>query len=275
MSDSLLAKRIEQLPFPSSSLTAFETLTSQPYLALRTHGQEKSRSSRKSSKQRWKLDTVLPLKSKTIHSNEPPWINPALKNLIRKRQRVVAQDKSQDFRLLRNLVNRERKICRAKYYETKVAHLKDSKPSGWWKEVKELCGMAPASGRQDDITKSLLYVDGSEMSPTWPTPLTTPSSANERLLTTPSRFPTRTGHSTAPPVCCLCPLCLHQIVSPEFHQGTRSRRRASLAPKGERRPTNVPHHGYPQLLPHGGPSTPIMKGGNRYSCPKEKAGKRW
>lgn len=31
------------------------------------------------------LDIILPVRSKTIHSNEPTWINPVLKDLIRQR----------------------------------------------------------------------------------------------------------------------------------------------------------------------------------------------
>ena len=35
------------------------------------------------------LDIILPLKSKTVYPNEPPWINPTLKKLITKRQRAL------------------------------------------------------------------------------------------------------------------------------------------------------------------------------------------
>jgi hypothetical protein len=62
------------------------------------------------------LDIIIPLRSKTIHSNEPPWINPALKDLIKRRQKALAHDNLPLFRLLRNRVNRERKTCRGKYY---------------------------------------------------------------------------------------------------------------------------------------------------------------
>ena len=83
-----------------------------------------------------------------------------LKNLIKRRQRALAQGNSSEFRILRNRVNRERKICRARYYEAKVAHLKDCKPSLWWKEVKKLSGMSSASGRRDGIIESLQHIDG-------------------------------------------------------------------------------------------------------------------
>ncbi|PFX26424.1 hypothetical protein AWC38_SpisGene8894 [Stylophora pistillata] len=62
------------------------------------------------------------------------------------------------FRTLRNCVNRERKICRAKYYEAKFSHLRECKPSVWWKEVKKLSGMSPASETRDDTCKLLQHL---------------------------------------------------------------------------------------------------------------------
>ena len=77
------------------------------------------------------LDTVLPLRSKTVQLNEPQWVNSTLKNLITKRQTALTQGTTLEFKQLRNRVNRERKICRAKYYEAKIDHLKTCKPSIW------------------------------------------------------------------------------------------------------------------------------------------------
>ena len=101
------------------------------------------------------LDIICPIRSKTYDSNEPAWINPTLKNLIKERQEALAQDNLPLFRLLRNRVNRERKKCRDKYYKTKLAHLKECKPSIWWREVKKLSGMSSANRHSDDFTKSL------------------------------------------------------------------------------------------------------------------------
>ena len=106
------------------------------------------------------LDLILPLRSKTVHLNDPPWVNLILKNLIKRCQRALSKGDSSEFRILRNRVNRERKICRARYYEAKVAHLKACKPSSWWKEVKKLSGMSSVSGGKDDILKSLQHIDG-------------------------------------------------------------------------------------------------------------------
>ncbi len=106
------------------------------------------------------LDLVLPLRSKTIHRNEPPWISSSLKNLIRRRQIAHSQGNLSEFRMLRNRVNRERKICRAKYFDAKVSPLKECKPSAWWKEVKKLSSMTSVSYGGDYIMKSLQNIDG-------------------------------------------------------------------------------------------------------------------
>ena len=102
------------------------------------------------------LDFVLPLKSKTIIANELPWISKQLKSLIHERQIALAGGDKDCFRLLRNRVNRLRKSCRAKYYESKVEHLRDCEPRRWWK-VKSLGGMQSAT--RTDPTSVLKHID--------------------------------------------------------------------------------------------------------------------
>ena len=91
------------------------------------------------------LDFVLPLKSKTIIANEPPWISKQLKSLIHERKIALARGDRDCFHRLRNRVKRLRKSCRAKYYESKVEHLRNCEPRRWWKEVKSLGGMQSAT----------------------------------------------------------------------------------------------------------------------------------
>ena len=104
------------------------------------------------------LDSVLPLRSKTIHSRDPPWVNQALKDLIKRRQRALAENNQPMFRFLRNRVNRERKFCRQRYYDSKVSQLKECKPSAWWNEVKKLSGMSSAVRDSDELMRSLQHV---------------------------------------------------------------------------------------------------------------------
>ena len=57
------------------------------------------------------------------------------------------------FNQYRNTVNRQRKILRRRYFESKVNHLKKSKPSQWWSSVKRIAGMTPACGSEELLSK--------------------------------------------------------------------------------------------------------------------------
>ena len=89
------------------------------------------------------LDTLLPLKSKLNISNDPPWISQSLKKLIQHRQNALARGNETLFKSLRNQVNRERKLCRSKFYSSKVEYLKSCSSAEWWKETKKLSGISP------------------------------------------------------------------------------------------------------------------------------------
>ena len=112
------------------------------------------------------FDYVLPLKTKTVISAEPPWINPTLKKLIKKRQRALSQGRHAKFTLLRNRRNRERMSCRSKYYESRVENLKECCPVDWWKEVKRLGGVTNSHGARDSVLKSVHHLEGvSDLTP--------------------------------------------------------------------------------------------------------------
>ena len=70
------------------------------------------------------LDHVMPMRTRKVHSTEPPWITSSLKNLLQKRKSALSRGDDQMFRELRNCVNRQRKMCGANYYQAKVKHLK-------------------------------------------------------------------------------------------------------------------------------------------------------
>ena len=91
------------------------------------------------------LAVIMPLKARTVVLNEAPWVTTSLKSLIHRRQKALALGNMMDYRSLRNRINRDRKACRSKYYAAKVQHLKECKPSQWWKEVKRLSGFTPVS----------------------------------------------------------------------------------------------------------------------------------
>ena len=84
------------------------------------------------------MDAIMPLKEKSISVNEAPWMNNSLKRLIRRRQKALANNNLAEYKQLRNKVNRDRKACRAKYYDAK--DFKACKPAQWWKEIRQLSG---------------------------------------------------------------------------------------------------------------------------------------
>ena len=76
------------------------------------------------------LDSLMPKRQFYICTVDAPWMNYKLKSLIVKRQKafIINGAGSVSFKYYRNLVNRERKICRAKYYKSKIQHLKGQHP---------------------------------------------------------------------------------------------------------------------------------------------------
>ena len=74
-------------------------------------------------------------------------MNNALKRLIRRRQKALANNNLAEYKQLRNKVNRDRKACRAKYYDAKVKALKACKPpGGGGTPIHYLYGYMPPKG---------------------------------------------------------------------------------------------------------------------------------
>ena len=105
----------------------------------------------------------MSLKPVKLHVNNAPWTTAEFKELIRARDKAFAKEDSVNFCRLRNKVNRERKLCRSRYFHTKVVNLKTIKLSQWWGEVKKIAGMAHAPGMVD--IRSQLHFDDVENKP--------------------------------------------------------------------------------------------------------------
>ena len=88
------------------------------------------------------LNTIMPERAIKVYSNDVPWITTDLKRLITLRQRALSSGKSDLFKFYRNKVNKTRKLCRAKFFASRVNHLKEYKPKMWWSYVKRISGMS-------------------------------------------------------------------------------------------------------------------------------------
>ena len=98
------------------------------------------------------LDIIMPEKQIHIHPTDAPWMTQKLKSLILSRQKAFHMHGaySPQFKHYRNRVNRERKVFRAKYYESHIKQLKGEASRKWWNEVKQLSGMKSADVNLSD-----------------------------------------------------------------------------------------------------------------------------
>ncbi|CAB4016222.1 Hypothetical predicted protein [Paramuricea clavata] len=87
------------------------------------------------------LNLIMPIKIRTIHNNDAPWMSDKLKRSIKNRQRALQSGNSIEFKYYRNVVNMERKKCKSSYYDCKIKNLKHVKPRNWWSAVKKISGM--------------------------------------------------------------------------------------------------------------------------------------
>ena len=99
----------------------------------------------------------MPLKTFKLHVNDPPRVTAEFNSLIKAHQKAFAQGDTEGYRHLRNITNREGKVCHRKFCTSKVANLKTTKLSQWWREVKMIAGMTPAAGGEDKHSHLHLY----------------------------------------------------------------------------------------------------------------------
>ena len=107
------------------------------------------------------VNYYLPLQRTKCCSSDKPWITHKRKSLTIKRQKaLVAYGKdSQHYKELRNKVQRACTDCKQKFYDSKVASLKESNISRWWRELKGLTGQI---ARTDWVTQ---FIDEDTPSP--------------------------------------------------------------------------------------------------------------
>ncbi len=94
------------------------------------------------------FESHFPKKEVFRHESDKPWVTDSFKKLVRKRQYAYLNDNQDEYKLIRNKVNRMRTRLRSEYYKNKVSQLKDSNVKQWWKKVNELAGKSDSSSKQ-------------------------------------------------------------------------------------------------------------------------------
>ena len=75
----------------------------------------------------------MPERPIRVYPKDCPWMSVRLKELIRMRQQAFYSNRyGLGYKFYRNAVNKERKLCKGKYYASKV------QDRSWWKEVNKL-----------------------------------------------------------------------------------------------------------------------------------------
>ena len=104
------------------------------------------------------LDDFLPLKSVTYRKSDKPWITQRYKDLIAKRQRALFDGNFEDYKALRNKVNRMSRSLRSTYYSSKVSGLSADGSKKWWNSINELMGRKQSNNAMVNLANQ--HTDG-------------------------------------------------------------------------------------------------------------------
>ncbi|PFX16585.1 hypothetical protein AWC38_SpisGene19139 [Stylophora pistillata] len=97
----------------------------------------------------------------------------------------------------------ERKLCRARFYESTVEQLKEFKPATWWREVEKLSGVSSVSGCLDPATLNQ-HIDCGQSTP--PTLQDIANTINKAFLAPINVFEPLAAESFPRPIAEQCPL---------------------------------------------------------------------
>ncbi|XP_028403413.1 uncharacterized protein LOC114526110 [Dendronephthya gigantea] len=88
------------------------------------------------------LNSCIPMRTVKLHPNDKPWITPAIKESIKKRQQAWLNNDLPKFNVYRNKVIKLCKSARRRFYNDKINHMNQSNPKKWWDGIKQLSGMS-------------------------------------------------------------------------------------------------------------------------------------
>ena len=87
------------------------------------------------------MKMCFPSKCVTRHTADKPWITDSFRLLIRKRQKAYMCGDLQQYRVLRNKVNRVAVKLKFDFYQQNIEAMTNSGSRVWWKHMKKLMGL--------------------------------------------------------------------------------------------------------------------------------------
>ena len=86
------------------------------------------------------IDRIFPPKLVKFHHSDKPWVTPAIKTLIRDRQKAFHSRNNPLWLSLRRKVQYEIRERKKSFYKNKVQHLRNTDSRRWWKMVNKMSG---------------------------------------------------------------------------------------------------------------------------------------
>ena len=86
------------------------------------------------------IDRIFPLKTVKCHPSDKPWITPAIKKLIKDRQKAFHNHNIPLWRSLRHKVQHVITERKKSFYKIKAQHLRKNDCRKWWKIINKISG---------------------------------------------------------------------------------------------------------------------------------------
>ena len=87
------------------------------------------------------MEHYCPIKTVTRRTADKPWITDLFRNLIRKMQRAYMSGNRDEYRVLRNMVNRAYSKLKFEFYQRHILAISESGSRDWWKNMKKIMGL--------------------------------------------------------------------------------------------------------------------------------------
>ena len=110
------------------------------------------------------IEHCFPIKTVTRHTADKPWITDLFRNLIRKMQRAYKSGNRDEYRVLRNMVNRESTKLKFEFYQKHILAISESGSRDWWKNMKKIMGLnGNSNSDMEELAKKTTDGDFAEL----------------------------------------------------------------------------------------------------------------
>ena len=107
------------------------------------------------------LDTFLPFITVTTRPCDKPWVTERYKDLIKRRQKALHAGNMDEYRQLRNKVNRMGRQLRSAFYDSTISELSQGSCKKWWLNMNNLMGRKQVNNVMTKLANE--FADGDEL----------------------------------------------------------------------------------------------------------------